>query len=989
MARRRCLSLAVPILSVLVVAAAHAQSELWLYQYQGPLSGGYDEGRSMAMCPDGNIVVAGACQSSGFISYDIVTVKLTPAGEVVWSRTYDYGTNTYDEANDVAVDTAGNVFVVGRAGPSAGPRFVTIKYDKDGTQLWAATSSNGIADMAKAVVPDGEGGCFVTGHGVGYTGNVDHDYVTIHYNSTGSVLWGKRYESAGDGDDVATALALDGEGDLYVTGYSLAAGTDSFDYATVKYDGATGDQLWVKLYDGTGEKSYDPKDDRAYAMALDGSGNVYVTGRAGEDGAKYDAVTVKYSSTGDELWVNRLGLHQGSVQYEDGASELAVDAAGNAFCGGYAVDYYYDSDQDMLVYRVNADGSTAWYRLYDFQTDYLIDSVAALAIDDHSNVYAAVSSEDGVSSCYDWVMFKYDRNGNLAWSPPLRHGVVEDDDMVQDAVLDARGDLYVTGYDCVNPGRDQALSVIKVTEEDVGAGRIILPDSLRVGASVVPEVWVHNYSGLMLDFPVKLEIGSVYTDIQFVTDLAPYESSLVEFEAWPVRDAGVIGVTCFTQLGVPAPDKDPANDTSYSSVVGVPVWQQLNSMPVSSSKTREVKDGGALAFASDSLVFALKGNNTTEFYSYNVRTGLWAAEDSVPREASDGSKKRVKKGACLEHGFGRRLYALKGGNTAQFWRYHLDGDTGWVQMAQDYPAGDRGRRVKGGTGLVYVPGKNRLYTCKGANTNEFYAFDFNSNQWLTMESVPGGEKGKRCKDGTVLAYDGANTIYLVKGNGYEFWSYDVDANRWQDRKDLRNSRWSSKNRKMKKGAGAAYDTLFDKLYVTKGGKLSEFWYFDPARDTWVETDDTVPKGPGVPAPYAGSCLEYGNGKVYFLRGNKSLEFWRFNANLPLAPGGLFSVQTAGSAPAPRFVPELAVWPNPFSERALVRYSLPYAAAVRLELFDATGRCVRQLLSGNQPAGEYRVSFADERLANGVYLLRLAADAAGSRAEATSKVLLTH
>jgi len=983
MARRRCLSLAVPLFSVLLVAAAHAQSELWSYQYHyRPVC--YDEGRSVAMSPEGDIVVAATSDSSDGLP-DIVVIKLSPDKQLRWRQRYDAGPAVVAEPFDVEVDGDGNVFVAGRTAAGPNDDFLVLKYDEDGAYQWRYQPHNGWFESARDVVPDGRGGCFATGYAANGSST---DWLTVHLDAAGVQTWPgpAKYNGSGNGADLAQALALDAEGNLYVAGYSFSSGQDSFDYLTVRYDTAAGTAVWSKLYDGSAEKNYDPKDDRAYGIALDDDGNVYVTGRAGEEGASYDAVTIKYSPAGDELWVNRLGLAPSGIQVEDGAAEIAVGGNGDVFCGGYAMDYFGESDQDMLVFRIKPDGDTAWSRVYYFPNAD-VDSVSGLSIDANSNVYAAVSSINGDDFSFDWQLLKYSANGILMWNPPLKHGSA-DDDMVTDIVVDRLGNVYATGFDNT-ASNGQFCTTIKVTEEDVGAGRIILPDSLRVGASVAPEVWVHNYSGLTLDFPVKLEIGSVYTDIQFVNDLVPYESTLVEFEAWPVRDAGAIPITCFTQLGLPTPDKDPANDTSRSSVVGVPVWQQLNSMPVLVSKTKEVKDGGALAFASDSLVFGLKGNNTTEFYCYNVRTGQWATEDSFPREASDGSKKRVKKGACLEHGFGRRLYALKGGNTAQFWRYHLDGDTGWVQMAQDYPPGDRGRRVKGGTGLVYVPGKNRLYSCKGANTNEFYAFDFGSNQWLAMESVPGGEKGKRCKDGTVLAYDGANTIYLVKGNGYEFFSYDVDANRWQDRKDLRNSRWSSKNRKMKKGAGAAYDTLFDKLYVTKGGKLSEFWCFDPARDTWVETDDTVPKAPGIPAPYAGSCLEYGNGKVYFLRGNKSLEFWRFNANLPLAPGGLFSVQTAGLAPTARFVPEVTVWPNPFSERALVRYTLPRAAAVRLELFDATGRCVRQLLSGNQPAGEYRVSFADERLANGVYLLRLAADAAGSRAEVTSKVLLTH
>ena len=192
---------------------------------------------------------------------------------------------------------------------------------------------------------------------------------------------------------------------------------------------------------------------------------------------------------------------------------------------------------------------------------------------------------------------------------------------------------------------------------------------------------------------------------------------------------------------------------------------------------------------------------------------------------------------------------------------------------------------------------------------------------------------------------------------------------------------------MKKGAGAAFDTLFDRFYVTKGGKLSEFWYYDPTRDTWVETDDTVPRNIGTPAPYGGSCLEYGDGKVYFLRGNKSLEFWRYNANLPLVPDAGDGAQAVPLPAALSEQPELVVAPNPFSGRALVRYILPMSAEVRLELYDVGGRRVRVLQDGFQPAGEHQIGFSDDRLANGIYLLRLQGSAAGTRLDVTRKLLL--
>ena len=48
-------------------------------------------------------------------------------------------------------------------------------------------------------------------------------------------------------DDEATAIAIDGVGNIYVTGYS--PGSVGYDYATIKYNSA-GQQQWVRRYDG-------------------------------------------------------------------------------------------------------------------------------------------------------------------------------------------------------------------------------------------------------------------------------------------------------------------------------------------------------------------------------------------------------------------------------------------------------------------------------------------------------------------------------------------------------------------------------------------------------------------------------------------------------------------------------------------------------------------------------------------------------------------
>ena len=120
-------------------------------------------------------------------------------------------------------------------------------------------------DEARAIAVDDAGNVYVTGgsDGVG----IGLDYATIKYNSAGQQQWVARYNGPVNGEDEADAIAVDSSGNVYVTGRSPGAGTAD-DYATIKYNSA-GQEQWVARFDGLGHGG-----DDAYAIALDSSGNV-------------------------------------------------------------------------------------------------------------------------------------------------------------------------------------------------------------------------------------------------------------------------------------------------------------------------------------------------------------------------------------------------------------------------------------------------------------------------------------------------------------------------------------------------------------------------------------------------------------------------------------------------------------------------------------------------------------------------------------------
>ena len=130
----------------------------------------------------------------------------------------------------------------------------------------------------------------------------------------GDLDWSASYDGPAARKDRAFAIAAHpDDARVYVTGESRG---DGLDYATIAYDGLTGDELWVARYEGPGQQ------DTASAIAVAPDGQtVVVTGSSWEFSDDADWATVAYDAdTGDELWVRRMNL--GATGHDHGRDVL-------------------------------------------------------------------------------------------------------------------------------------------------------------------------------------------------------------------------------------------------------------------------------------------------------------------------------------------------------------------------------------------------------------------------------------------------------------------------------------------------------------------------------------------------------------------------------------------------------------------------------------------------------------------------------------------
>src|SRR3989339_306203 len=137
-------------------------------------------------------------------------------------------------------------------------------------------------------------------------------------------LWTKTYNGATNGNDYGMGIAVDISGNIYVTGYESVTG-QGYNIWTRKYD-SNGGEVWTRTYNGAANST-----DSGIGIAVDDSGNVYVTGTEEITGQSYNIWTRKYDSSGTEVWTR---TYNGAANSADAGRGVAVDSIGNVYVTG-------------------------------------------------------------------------------------------------------------------------------------------------------------------------------------------------------------------------------------------------------------------------------------------------------------------------------------------------------------------------------------------------------------------------------------------------------------------------------------------------------------------------------------------------------------------------------------------------------------------------------------------------------------------------------
>lgn len=287
---------------------------------------------------------------------------------VEWSRLFDGG-GTTDKARGVAVDRSGNVVVNG----SEGLDFLTVKYSADGEKLWDMPFDGASTDEGRGVAVDAAGNIYACGYSV--AGAPNYNFRLVKYGPSGNVLWTDGGYDSGC-NDWGYGVAVDASGNYCMTGYSaVCAGNNNI--RTVSRDSAKGLRKDVAYTNGS--HCY------GYGIAVDSSGYFYVTG-ASLNGVYHDYRTIKYDNTlNNEIW---------NVSYDTGSDEMAngvaVDASGNVFVTGFT-----GTTHSLMTIKYNSAGTTKWIGTVGWLGDVTGNGIA---VDARGDVWVAASANNGTDS---------------------------------------------------------------------------------------------------------------------------------------------------------------------------------------------------------------------------------------------------------------------------------------------------------------------------------------------------------------------------------------------------------------------------------------------------------------------------------------------------------------------------------------------------------------------------------------------------------------
>lgn len=410
--------------SVFFATSSYAQTFIWAKQLGGT---DFDGGNAIALDALGNIYTTGYFNATGDFdpgtgaydlisagTYDIFVSKLDSSGNFVWAK--QMGGTGSDDGSAIAVDASGNVYTAGGFegtvdfDPGSGIANLTAaggsdifisKLDNAGNFVWAKQLGGTNVENCSSIAIDADGNVYTTGYFQGtadfdpgsgisnFTSSGGADIFVSKLDSAGNFVWAKQMVGIFGDSDYGESLALDNSGNVYLTGNFT--GTTDFDPGTGVFNLTTtaGSDIFISKLDSAGNF--------AWAKQMIG------VGTSGDGGY---AITLDVSGN-----IYATGFFQGTVDFDPGAGTSNLIAAG---------------DYEIFVSKLDTSGNLVWAKSMGGNYG---DRSYAIAVDASNNVYTTgyftdiADFDPGIGTSHltsvyanDVFISKLDADGNFVWA---------------------------------------------------------------------------------------------------------------------------------------------------------------------------------------------------------------------------------------------------------------------------------------------------------------------------------------------------------------------------------------------------------------------------------------------------------------------------------------------------------------------------------------------------------------------------------------------
>jgi len=423
-----------------------------------------------------------------------------------WPQIYDDGYE--DDALNMAIDSQDNIIVTGFTYQGSNSNSLTIKYDKDGNEIWDAQYNSGKNDVAFSIVIDNYDNIII----LGYSGKLpisQGSCFIVKYSSEGIEQWNYTF-SLGE-CNYPGGIIVDSENNIIVTGGSGIWQINIF-YWIIKMD-ENCKEIWNHTF-------HEGAIDIGLGVAVDSNDNIITTGFSSTPFVD-PIFLMKYDKNGNIIWEKRRPGNQ--------PWDIAIDSQDNIIVTG--VGYYYPSIT-MLTIKCDMNGTILW--INEFKSG-AYDGGQSVAIDSNDNIIVGGFSGFSVEDYYEHLVIVYDSDGNELLIK--REGV---EGLIYGVAVDSLNNIYITGtiYQGI-----YGFYTTKLTDISPPEFQLEKPKSLYLHISGIPILKLPKRTVVLgkLDIIINsydlsdIDYVEIYIDKQLINTLnnAPYQWT------WEYRSFGM------------------------------------------------------------------------------------------------------------------------------------------------------------------------------------------------------------------------------------------------------------------------------------------------------------------------------------------------------------------------------------------------------------------------------------------------------------------